>query len=344
MKVEKKRVQWVDIARAIGVLIVLILHSATAAIREDSRFVLNVYTMAMWVGRQLLFFLAGYTFCLTYERHSEQSMMTYIGNSAKKLLVPYLVYGVGVVVIFAICFQFPYISDMIENTNYGRVSFRTVFRGMLVGDVPYAVHLWFLYDLFVFRVITFAVKRLGKCSEYILVAAAILCWWVLTWRDWGDYIAITNLFFFYIWFILGMIVPIDRLLTRRNGIIACGILVMGAFLNWYEEINMISGIWIEGFLINVLMVGSMLLLVLVLAQNITGEIGNRMERLGRRSLDLYLFQQPFFGAAFGTVIYRFFRFPPVIIMLITVCVSFTATLGISCVLDRMGKFSKLFGR
>ena len=65
----EERKQWVDTARGIGILLVLLIHAATGAIREHSAAARAVYEFGMYTGRQLLFFLAGVTFQITFEKN-----------------------------------------------------------------------------------------------------------------------------------------------------------------------------------------------------------------------------------------------------------------------------------
>ena len=342
----EERKQWVDTTRGIGILLVLLIHAATGAIREHSAAARAVYEFGMYTGRQLLFFLAGVTFQITFEKNRARPLSIYIGKKAKKLLVPYLVYGIGIMLLFSLAFSLPFLSEMARKADYGSVPLLTAVLGILRGDVPYATHLWFLYDLFFFSCITFAVGKIWARGRWILAAAAVLLWKCLSWRDWGSWIAVTNMMYFYIWFVLGTIVPVEKMRKLPTLGISFAVTVFGWRQGWQVFINapVEPSSWLLQFCKSFVMTGGLLLLLVTLGRMIHGRTASVLQALGKRSFDFYLFQQPFFGSVFGTVLFSILGVPALLSVLGSFLLSLGAGWMISRMLDRTKHLKKLFGR
>ncbi|MCR4617009.1 MAG: acyltransferase family protein [Lachnospiraceae bacterium] len=73
-----ERIRWVDIAKGIAIILVVVGHTASSSVRE----IIYIFHMP------LLFLLSGYTM------KSIANMPNYVKKSAKKLLIPYLIISV----------------------------------------------------------------------------------------------------------------------------------------------------------------------------------------------------------------------------------------------------------
>ena len=74
---------WVDNARGIGILIIFMIHSVPSAVRADSMIARNIYDIGMFIGRQLFFLLAGYTFQLTLQKKNKFLLVITMRNLLK---------------------------------------------------------------------------------------------------------------------------------------------------------------------------------------------------------------------------------------------------------------------
>ncbi|MGC6173999.1 acyltransferase family protein [Lacrimispora sp. 38-1] len=85
---EKKRIAWMDITKAIGMMIVLVNHA------ELDFGVINYFGGMFYMP--IFFMLSGMTF--TY--HKDEKLWSYAGKKAKRLLLPYLFYNLFLFLFF----------------------------------------------------------------------------------------------------------------------------------------------------------------------------------------------------------------------------------------------------
>lgn len=171
-KMEKQRILWMDIAKALGILIVLIVHGGIGL--GPVTFLGGMFYMPVF------FVLAGMTF--TWKE--EEGFGTFVKKKARRLLVPYFGYNLFL-------FLFFFIKDSLLA---GRVSSESVFP--LVGILYSrnclfeidAVHnlyfmqilnapTWFLTGLFVSLIIYWGLMKLAKgelCKLYIVNGGVLL--------------------------------------------------------------------------------------------------------------------------------------------------------------------------
>lgn len=334
---------WVDNARGIGILIIFMIHSVPSAVREDSMVTRNIYDIGMLIGRQLFFLLAGYTFQLTLQKKNKLSNWEYSISKFKKLIIPYLVYGFMIILIFSICFYIPGLSSLVEKTNYGKITIGKALNGILIGDVPYALHLWFLYDLFIFSIVTFALKKIGRYSNLVIIILAVLLWKVMSVRNWENCTAIVNVMYFYIWFVLGSVLPIEKM---NKSCFISGLLLWILYLGMSKGIRTenVPSTWIGDLCSNITLSGGFIAILIGISKYMRMFISKGLQYIGRKSFDMYIFQQPFLGSVLGTVLYKMLHFSVIWTIVATFVISIIGTLFISYILEKTVYLKKLFGR
>lgn len=160
---EKKRLAWLDALKGIGILLVMASHA-------DLRLTWLRYITAGFIP--LFFIASGFTFSLR-----EETVCEMVGKKAKRLLLPYFVYG-----------SFFIMSFCILRGDMGGVILR--FLGLLYGRFSYKIleahaavllpgisPLWFLPAMFTAYIMFFAVLRIIKLSgksKYAILLVLIL--------------------------------------------------------------------------------------------------------------------------------------------------------------------------
>ncbi|MFA9376717.1 MAG: acyltransferase family protein [Lachnotalea sp.] len=103
----KNRIGWIDIAKAIGILVVLINHAELHL--GFVTFLGGMFYMPVF------FVLSGYTF----KNHSEESIRSFIMNKAKRLLVPYACFQVVLIGLFTMI-------NVIKRQSVGQILYSIV--------------------------------------------------------------------------------------------------------------------------------------------------------------------------------------------------------------------------
>ena len=183
----ENRLAWIDIAKGVGILLVVIGHCIPDA-ASPSGISVPVYKIMHQViysfHMPLFFFLAGY---LTYkETYDWRGIGTFIKKRFNRLLVPYFIVGI-------IYLPFKLVLSKFANTPYDMTNLWKI----IIGINPDG-ELWFLYSLFFISII--AVVLRFKTNSVVLLIFAL----ILSFSAWP----IINDFLLFFW--LGIVARLSR--------------------------------------------------------------------------------------------------------------------------------------
>lgn len=337
---KKKRIVWLDSARGIGILMVVLIHAATTVLREKSSVARFLYEINFFAGRQLLFCLTGITYRINFSKYKHMEPAAFIKKKAMRILAPYVTYAVIVSAFFYLCNIIPAFAKIMSHSVYGRQSLSQMCLGFVSGDNSYASHLWFLYDLFIFEMLTYVVCKITN-NPYVHFIIAGLFWFVLVIRDWGSLIAITNILLFYGCFIFGMFIHTKEI-TNRSAVISLFVGYGYFFLNYLKFITIPNAN--ADLLIKLLFSMFAVYGFLGVAKKMSGIVKKLFSILGKRSMDIYIFQQPFWGSCVGVMGYQILHLNAILVLVMSIVLSLAIPLAISRILDDTKYLKKLFGR
>lgn len=168
---EKKRIGWMDISKALGILVVLIVHTEISL--GSVTFLGGMFYMPVF------FVLAG----MTFSYHSEESLPNFMKKKAKRLLIPYFGYNLFLFLIF-------FFKDSVLTGQIGKQSFfpllgilysRNCLKPMGDSDNIYFMQIlnaptWFLTGLFVSLVVFWILMRVsdGDDRKLLLLNSGVL--------------------------------------------------------------------------------------------------------------------------------------------------------------------------
>lgn len=157
-----RRIEWLDIARAISIILVVLGHSSTS-----KYLVTYIYSFHL----PLFFVISGYLFT-----QKEMSCLNYMKNRAKTILVPYFV--------FSFLTYFIYIAIYAVSSNKTKYPYSIVLKqlagifysnGTIWMDFNYTI--WFLTCMFIVQLMFFLIMKYIKNNFQlvgILVASSIV--------------------------------------------------------------------------------------------------------------------------------------------------------------------------
>jgi len=151
----KKRIIWLDQARAIGMFVVMIGHALAAG--KSKKY---IYSFHM----PLFFILSG----MTFKNSDEKSVKDYIIDKIKKLLVPYFILNLLMIIVYLV------------NVEIGVRSSLTV-EQLIIGTLyssnpPYPMIVtttWFILCLFIIEMLFYIIKRIFKDDRLVFIAAIL---------------------------------------------------------------------------------------------------------------------------------------------------------------------------
>lgn len=164
--VAKNRIAYLDIAKAIGILMVVFAHINIKGIVYQTFYSFHI---------PLFFVLAGMTF------HTEKTFGEFISKKAKRLILPYIAYSLVTFAWYALVeVKMPEFTALTRNqTVFG--AFMEIFLAR--GSVDFLQHnpaLWFIPCLFVAEMIYYALCKCKKSTKIILGIVLGLCGCIFT--------------------------------------------------------------------------------------------------------------------------------------------------------------------
>lgn len=159
---EKKRFEWIDIAKGIGIVLVVLAHSWTDYLNTSMIEIAYKAKLAIYLFHMpLFFFISGFLF------KKEKNILGYTMYQFIQLIIPY------------ICIFFLVVALLMLSENIGMITSRAVTKYLWSGrnlyDIPhlYLAPMWFLMCLFNTRIIyNFIIE---KSNHWITNIVIILC-------------------------------------------------------------------------------------------------------------------------------------------------------------------------
>ena len=148
-----RRLEFVDIARGIGILLVVLGHSITKPMANDSE-ILNIIRLFIYVVHMPLFFIiSGYLFEKNNEKYLKDKKSSYVLKKIEVFMIPYLSFALLNYFIVFIGSMVPKISEILANEGYVIESIPQVILGIIAFINPLDEHLWFCYVMFLVLII-----------------------------------------------------------------------------------------------------------------------------------------------------------------------------------------------
>lgn len=335
---ENKRIQWIDIARGIGIILVTLIHSSTTAIRNYDFGVNILYNFTVQSAVPAMVFLSGYAVAMSKTRYCSMTFKDFCKKKSMSLLLPYTVYAVLIYAFFEIMASLPKIGSFVKSAGYGGMGAGTFIVGLMVGNNEYSIHVWFLYALFIFEIIAFVFLKYIKNEKLLIILSVFTT--LITLAFYMKILAVSlawaNGLSYLIYFVFGLLFY-DRKIGRSLGIFS--------LIAWFAGFYVFYFVLHRGFVKDIVgMVVSLFAIMAVayLGTIIKGAPGRYLEVLGRRSMAIYLFQQPFFGSALGTVLFAVVGVPAWIAVFSCIILSISVPLILRFIFVRYNWFRTIF--
>ncbi|MCR4802774.1 MAG: acyltransferase family protein [Lachnospiraceae bacterium] len=354
---EKQRVEWIDVAKGIGILLVIIGHMIVKPIRANTLY--SVYTCVYFFHMPFMFYLSGRTFGMAIKRYEKQQNHEFVLKKTKQMVVPYVVYDILVYMMFLILNCNEKIKSALESAEYGSLSMNQLMnellhgklkevwqllkpfmKGLLIGDNQYAYHLWFIYGLFCMNILSyFVIKYVKRYASLMLIVLSVFVALVRVYdvpfyvntTYWG---AFNTLMKCYFWFVIGTYVDLSKYCKKVLCIILeiCSFVYMclvafgykgwayNSGLLWFETLKWIADL-------------GLIMLFILLAQLLCGKIKSFFSYTGKKSFGIYLFHQPFFATGLGTMLVKMLNIPVWTILCVVLLACYLVPLGIMKLLD-----------
>lgn len=165
LTINKNRIEWIDIAKGIGIILVILGHLS----QHGQTVRILIYSFHM----PLFFFVSGYLY-------KEKNLKLQINHGIKKLIIPAYCF-----VVFDMLLSV--VKAMITNTS---IDYKDIIKGFLIlGGTLKNSPIWFLLVLFICNCLQSLVKN-NKYSQYIVLLVCLfasipqyycgfgMCWYI----------------------------------------------------------------------------------------------------------------------------------------------------------------------
>lgn len=253
-----KRVAWIDIAKGIGIILVVLGHNVNTGS--------SLFNYIYFFHMPLFFFLSGYLF----KSEKYPNVRKFVVDKFKKLLIPYLVFGIVSIMFF-----------LIKNSSSNCIkelvlSMRT--------RLPFNEPIWFLTSLFLVELMYFILDtkiKNGSIKGLILLITSSIAYKSVNspCLPWTLDTAAYYILFFYIGSLMNRHDIINKVLSVYNEkrinkkLLICNISIITALvLNVISYIKapmiysfIIPGFYIGNFIMSVIIAMSGIIMVIIVA-------------------------------------------------------------------------------
>lgn len=342
-RVDPNRIGWIDKARGIAILLVVIGHSFTTVIRSDSGVIMFLYYYIYFFHTRLLFFLSGFSYGISESKYRNLDINDLLRKKFKRLIVPYIAYSFLIYTIFNLMNMIPKLAAALENIGYGKISIINWSKGLISGSNVYSIHLWYIYTLFFITIIVFIFRKFTRNNRIITGTFFLLFFINFVAGESLSYI-IRRICEFGIYFVLGIIFREKNILENKSlkyyMVVSQIYLIFNAYL---RTMNSKMSFWGNPIFVLIFSIGT-IISVIFLSMRMTGYFSKLIDRMGLNSYVIYIFHQPFWGSGVGSILYGIVGLPIFITVVISIFLSFTIPLLILKVLNTNGmeKLKRIF--
>ena len=338
-KEDNGRLAWIDISKGVAMLLVLIGHCMRDGMRSASPVLDAVYRFVYIFHMAWFFWLSGYSYRLSRNRGKEPLKIA--GRRLKSQFPYWILYTLFIFAVFSIAMMISPLRKVLADAGYVKLGIGEYFISALQCNNPWAYHLWFLLVLIIISVIVCIADSLAGDKHITEVSIALISigiiglalrdtisvgkWWRLY-----DYLSL-YLPVFCLGIIMAEMKISDTLAWIWGALGLLYIVIRVAYFSDFSGNSLRVTGW-ERFAVylagDICLPGLMIMLGRIFEKGFfpITQFGKKFFNfLGKESLIIYLWHQPFCCAFLGMILYNKLHLPSLIVM--AVCIA--TSLGVS---------------
>ena len=337
-KEKNERLIWIDISKGVAILLVLIGHSMPDGMRMASPVLDILYRCIYTFHMTWFFWLSGYSYRLSEKKGNSPLQ---IARKRLKLLLPvWLLYSFFIFAVFSLTMNSIKLKVFLAEAGFNKMKIGAYALSAIQANNPWSYHLWFLLVLIIITLIVSLASYLSKnrtntaCVCLIALGIAALAvrdslslgsWWRLY-----DYISL-YLPVFCIGILMADVKVSDNLAWIWGALAVIYIAIRVKYFSDFSGNSLRVSGWVRFAVYcaaDVLLPGLMVLLGKIFEKGLLPltEYGKRFFGfLGRETLVIYLWHQPFCCAFLGTLLYGRLNLPAPLVMMICIVTSLSVT-------------------
>lgn len=341
--VKSERVAYIDIAKGLVLLLVILGHTFRDSMREAYYWCDFLYLFLYKFHGSALFLISGMSYAITIQKNKSLSISLYVKKKAKSILLPWVSYSVLVYIIFFAVSKVPAISGALGGKSV--VSPMEYLKLMLYNQNPYSFHLWYLNTLFLLSIFTFLIDKFwgenkARALKIILliimpaVASTVAQPWHL----------VTKGFVYQLpYFIAGILIKRESIEKFNHKWMILGLLsavLLAGYTILEPRYNLSSTAFVAVFYIENILAVIVAFGIISASYAFSAKLA-AVEKIGRNSIVYYLYHQPFCGAFLGAFLYDKLHFPVMPVIALCMLASLVVPYLVSKIAKKTGLYKTL---
>jgi fucose 4-O-acetylase-like acetyltransferase len=321
----KKYYKDMDIARGIGIFLVVLGHSFPDSQFNNSDFYEYIYKLIYSFHMPFFFIISGFFAYKIYEIENLKNYGSYICKKLKRLMVPY----------FAVSLVAVPIKLYMNNFAARPVNLNDLITNILLYplDIPIQ-YFWFIYTLFFIFAAAPLFNKLPVTAALLLTLFLNL---IFTKQIGLFYVYGIVHYLFYFFFGIYLRSTYDRWKNIKNKYVI--IMIFSVVLVTLNRFNVGKEVYPYYNLLTALLGSSIFLLISQLIVN--SSTGELFKKLGKYSYDIYLLSW-FFQTGARVLFYQMFKLDYDIVIMIMLFIGFMPILMSKWIFDKVPVLGKIF--
>ena len=333
---EKKRIDYIDIAKGFALLLVIFGHTFRDSMRSTYFWCDFSYSFVYRFHVSLLFLLSGMS--LSVAGSTQRPFDDFFAKRVKGVLLPWFTYSVLIYLLFALAWLIPPVKQLLSGTSYTLISPFAYLTDMLKNENPYSFHLWYLLTLFLFDAFAYVLdriqnERVRRTVKFAFIAVlpavySLFCTgFVWTFKSFYQQL---------IFFLVGTLLT-DGFVTHNAKKLAVLGIPGGAYVVFalLAPVSPIYELPVVGLLLGYVETAAIMFFCIGITAffALTSKHFSVLASFGRYTMPYYLYHQPFCCAFLGIVLYDRLALPA---WLTVICCMF-AGIAIPWLIIRLAK-------
>lgn len=339
----RERIRWLDTAKGFAIFLVVVGHSISPPVRNNEPLGEFLYNLIYAFHMPFFVFLSGYGFALAEKRYAVEAPKSFLKRKAKTFLVPYVTWNFLVYLVFVLAGKIRNLEKLVSYFGKNFISPTEWLQGLLTGSNMYCQPMWYLYSLFLYFVLGYVLLHLFPQNRFKRAAVGFfiagICLFI---RDYTEIPLVTGwdkTTYFLIWFVLGWQCSMLKLSVPKAA--ACTLIPFFIFVGYEVYPVLRSTPYLVKFL-RVFVITAEVFGLVNLFPYIKGKTESLFWFIGRHSMEIFLFHQPFLSSGIGGVLYIFMGVPAWICISAAIGGSIVLPILVGHIIKKIPVIRKLF--
>lgn len=168
---KRESIEYLSQMKGIVIILVVVGHACIEAVRENSQFVMWLYSAIYSFHMPFFVCISGILFADNWWKYKESGYKTFFIKKAKRLLIPYLaVTTIGYIIACLVSIVLPKLAEKI----IGRISLKGFINAVLLCENNVCEHLWFIYVLLLVQIIAFLLYSHRMCGKKTIICLYLI--------------------------------------------------------------------------------------------------------------------------------------------------------------------------